>query len=552
MGRAPSAPFEPLHLMGESITLDTSGKVLVLPVEDPDTTLLGFNQKTLDPNRLTIAESPLGGYNGALDYAPGSLHVTSGDGVYLTDVAGNNLSKDLSAGKLQRLGYLTVDTAAHAITEEFIVKNTAESNNPTVIDNCSSTTGWVVTAGTGSLSVEDGMLKFAGLVAASPAYAHVYSPSVVWPSGVHFITLKIKSSLAGNIEVIIFDITGKAAVWSGDRLAVTANTLTTFVLPVKAPASLLGLNPNTIAAGFDPTQIRRVKVGIFDNALAGQNVSFWVNNITADVAKSAYIELQTPNNLADTSLVSQKWNGSAYETNRVLKLDLVASIVSADTTKMVFGDQTKFDDVYGTGLGRSNFPKGAAGQTVSGTLTGSQMTYSANKGTSKRVGFRVDLPPSDGGRTAFNTCRFKIITYYSTDSAGKRAATFEFDDSTNAVYGLQNQKYPWVALLNDTTQEIDFFLPTHRFKNLSFKRDESGNIYELTLYPGNGQIFHGRITYPDLTRDSDSSGIPDFLKSSIPGSITKFLQSYDFSTLLVTTSEGDFITTTEGETWEVN
>jgi hypothetical protein len=106
------------------------------------------------------------------------------------------------------------------------------------------------------------------------------------------------------------------------------------------------------------------------------------------------------------------------------------------------------------------------------------------------------------------------------------STTFEFNDSTNATHGLQNARYPWIALYDPAGSTIDFFLPTHRFKNLTFKRDETGKIYELTLYPGNGILRHGQITYADLSVDTDSDDIPNCLEASIEGSLTKFLQAY--------------------------
>jgi hypothetical protein len=106
------------------------------------------------------------------------------------------------------------------------------------------------------------------------------------------------------------------------------------------------------------------------------------------------------------------------------------------------------------------------------------------------------------------------------------ATTYEFADSTSASYGLQNVVKPWIALYDPANNYLDFYLFTHRSKNLSSKRDESGNIYELTMYPGNGLIYWGRITYPNLTLDSDSNLIPNCLEASVEGSIAKFLQSY--------------------------
>src|SRR5659263_47236 len=159
---------ERLRNSGGLLTIPCQGS-LIIPSGNIDTLPL-VNEFNLDPRRLTTAQSPLGGVNGLVDYAPGSVHVSEGDGIYLTDVAGNNTSKDLPAGLLSRLGHLTIDTVAHTITEEFIVANTGTSNNPTVIDACDATTGWGIYPGSGTLTsieVENGRLKIIGTTSAS-------------------------------------------------------------------------------------------------------------------------------------------------------------------------------------------------------------------------------------------------------------------------------------------------------------------------------------------------------------------------------------------------
>jgi hypothetical protein len=155
--------------------------------------------------------------------------------------------------------------------------------------------------------------------------------------------------------------------------------------------------------------------------------------------------------------------------------------------------------VYGTGNGRSVFPKGESGQSKNGSLTGSSITYSQNKGTLKRIGLRVDLPPAGTAAPNFSAVLLKIITYYAPNSQGKYSATYQFSDTTSASTGLQNLAKPWIALYDPEKTTVDFFLFTHRPRNLEFKRDETGQIHELTLYPGNGRVYHGRITYPNLT-----------------------------------------------------
>lgn len=153
--KQPAAPFERLEFHGDSVSLDTEGKVLVLPSGNPNILPLN-NEYTLNSNRLSIAESPFGGLkgSGSPDYCVGTVNIIEGDGVYLQDVNGQNSSKTLSAGKLKELNLLTVDTTAHSITEEFIVRNTSVSNNPVVIDDCETVDNWVVQTGRGTITLE--------------------------------------------------------------------------------------------------------------------------------------------------------------------------------------------------------------------------------------------------------------------------------------------------------------------------------------------------------------------------------------------------------------
>ena len=500
------------------ITLETEGKVLVLPTEIPEALPL-FNESTLNPNRLSIAESPFGGLkgSGSPDYAVGTLY-TPTDNVYLTDITGQNSTKTLTAGKLKELGYLTVDTTAHTITQEFTVRNDGE-NDPTVIDACDSTTGWGAAVWSPTFSNQDGELIANGT---TPANGSTFVSKAVGNgfNGMKFITFEITSSLTGTL-VFSLAANTKSASWSARNFPLSANTKTKFVLPFLAPAGSSGMNPAS-NSGFDPAYTTTINIGVL--TVGSTALALKLDNITADTGKSAYIEAQVSDNLSATSLSLYTHNGTAYQLASTHSLDGAYSQVSQTSANATLLDSTKFDDVYGTGLGRAVFPKGGSGETKAGSS--GNITYSANKGTSKRIGLKVDLPPSDNGRTNFNKCRIKTILTYAPDVEGNYSASFDFADSTNTSYGLQNITKPWLALYDPATSLIEFYLHTNRPHALSFKRDETGTIHELSLYPSSGSIYHGQITFADLTLDSDSDLIPDCLEASVSGSITQFLKNY--------------------------
>jgi hypothetical protein len=716
----PSAPFSPVYVHGESITIETEGKVLVLPSGNPNILPLN-NEYTLNSNRLSIAESPFGGLkgSGSPDYCVGTVNIIEGDGVYLHDVSGTNSSKTLSAGKLKELNLLSVDTTNHSITEEFVVANTSVSNNPTVISDGTTIEGW--SAGTGaltSLTTENGRIKAVGRGTISVGFKIIKTVSL---AGKQFLTFKIECNTTKNLFVSIAQGANKIE-FRGTRFPIPANTVTSFVLPIHAPAGTEGLYPSTVSGTIDWSNDVTLYIGT--DQKDESDITFYLDDIHADVARQTTLEIQTPDNLANTSLQLYTHNGTAYQLCSTHSLDGAYSQVSQTSTNCTFLDGTKLDDVYGTGAGRAVFPKGSAGATVKGS-SGS-ITYSNNLGTDKRIGLKVDLPPSDNRRTNFNKVRAKLVinytdtvgnivpdlsgngnhgtivggvtklnegglkfdgstgyvncgnptalntnnftiittvipttggyiydknvsTYnngeyliqydlnyqrvlssidyyasnitspsnsvpsgvsacivqrydssvhslfinnvkYTVDYSATRthnssnfvlgarninsgnfggtiqkirvynralsdtevtaaynnqyvdptglvisydptpinmgAVTYELSNDNSASTGLQNLSKPWIALYDPTSNLIDFYLFTHRPKNLEFRRDESGNIYELVLYPGNGLIYHGQITYPDLTLDSDSNLIPNFLEESIEGSLTKFLKPY--------------------------
>ena len=75
-------------------------------------------------------------------------------------------------------------------------------------------------------------------------------------------------------------------------------------------------------------------------------------------------------------------------------------------------------------------------------------------------------------------------------------------------------------------------------------------ITSLTIGVRNGLLYHGQIVYPDLTLDSNSNGIPDFLETTAQGSLNNFLQSYDFPTVLIKSSDDLILVFSDDKTWE--
>jgi hypothetical protein len=93
--------------------------------------------------------------------------------------------------------------------------------------------------------------------------------------------------------------------------------------------------------------------------------------------------------------------------------------------------------------------------------------------------------------------------------------TYTFTNDTDTDNGLQHLIYPVIACLCHQESKIDFYLFTQLPENLECVVNSSGVIVSLTLYPGDGTIYHGQTTYSDLSIDSDSDLVPDALKQKL-------------------------------------
>lgn len=508
----PSAPFERLNIHGESISIDCNGKVLVLPTGND--TLPHFNEKTLASTRTC---ENFGGYNGSTpDYCPGTIYSQT-DGVVLTDPSGNNSGSVIGAGVLSTNNYLSVDTETHTLSEEFIIVNSSTTNTATIIDDCSTTTSNNGTVGAlTSLTTENGKLKLVGRGTNSSGLKLIWTHKNL--TSAEFLTFSINSSVQKNLRV---DISGggNTLTWSGTSYTISPNIDTTFVLSLK---STIG-GSCCPTSGVAPTSWEDVTIYIGTYDVDAADITLYFDNIAIDVHKTAYIEFNIPDKLNSTSLQIQCWDGFSYQNCGLYRLADTYNAI-CETANWEYLNGVTFVKVYGDGVGKSVYPTGSQSKVISGSS--GTITYSANQGTRSRAGISVYLPPSDTGRTRFNQVRLLLIFYYTQDAHGHFSASYDFENSLNQTYGLQNINHPWIAIYNPNDTIIDFFLFSHKLKNLSLKKNETGVIHEITLYPGNGVIYHGQIRYDSLTRDTGSTLVPDIFKSTVNGSLPSLLAPY--------------------------
>lgn len=344
----PAAPFQKINNPGESITIKTAGKVLVIPTGD-SVKLPSFNEYALNSNRLTVAESPFGGLkgSGSPDYAVGTIY-TPTDGVYITDTSGTNSTKTMTAGKLKELNLLTVNNTLKTITEEFVVCNTNLNNGgETIISDGSSTSGWGTSTGTlTSLTSENGRLKMVGKGNDATGFKIVKSNLNL--TGKQFLKFDIECSVNKNLYVLIGKVSpsNNFKYWRSTRFPITANTNTRFVLPLSAPQGTTGQNPSNVTGTLD---LSNCDLYIGTDASDASDITIYLDNISADMGKDVYVEIDIPDNLnADSSLTLQCWDGSAYQLCGNYKLDSSYVYVSGTAANWKLNDTTKLDDVYGS------------------------------------------------------------------------------------------------------------------------------------------------------------------------------------------------------------
>jgi hypothetical protein len=121
-----------------------------------------------------------------------------------------------------------------------------------------------------------------------------------------------------------------------------------------------------------------------------------------------------------------------------------------------------------------------------------------------------------------------LYNEYSIGRSGYTEGVYSFSNDLDSNTGLKNLNKSWIAVYNSLSGFTDFFLFTRKPQNLSIKVDSLGIITEITLYSGNGLIYHDSLNYPAPIVDSDDDLIPDCIKSKTVKFVTS--DSLDFVT----------------------
>lgn len=158
---------------------------------------------------------------------------------------------------------------------------------------------------------------------------------------------------------------------------------------------------------------------------------------------------------------------------------------------------------------------------------------------------------------SYNEFRFSGKT--PLPRAGAYSLTNDFDINTGIL--LTDKR--WIAIPDVDSSSVYFFWATKPFSTIEFStsegesldcggssvsadsivdgKDSASNAYlqldggnstynvfltQLKLSSVNGVIYYGIFKYSDLSKDSNSDSIPDYLDSSLKRSLVKFLYTY--------------------------
>lgn len=427
---------------------------------------------------------------------------TTGEGCYLTNIDGTNKSTVLLPNTR------VIDTSTHTITEEFILLNeNLTSSDAELVDSCDVTTGWTRIFGDNwTLTAEDGRVKFAATADAS-ARARMWKNYGAAFVNCKFIKVDVEfqsSDVAtGNLYFELYDITTPKSVrWSGTRFAMAANTRQTFLFPILGSTDTLGMAPTAKTVPFNYSNTR-IYIGM--DVPATKSYTLYVDNVIADNGSPVYVEMNVPDELMESSLEIKCYDttSSNYATTRIDRLDSTYSNVSVVSANTKFLDKTKLDNAYGTESGRAVFPKGDHNATVTGS-TG-EMTFSANRGTSKRIGFMVILPSVNTFSPDFSKIRFKIILSYKATSP----ITYAFSNDEKHFTGLRNLEKPLIGWFTETG--IEFYMFDRPLKILNVVEDET-KVCKVEIGATEGtKIYHGFTSHANKEKDSNSDDIPDII-----------------------------------------
>ncbi len=474
------------------------------------------------------------------DRIMGSTNYISGSSIVLEDLTYTRFLDHPFNGQTVVQRNWSHDKVNHKYSYEFYLDNDLQKVSATTISSCDATTNWSVQNGIGVVLGNDTSDKQEGTgslynsttgTADGSGYLAYNYTSALNLTGTEFIEFWIKSDITGNMFCQIFDNSANYKLWYGSRFPIAANTWTRFVLPLLAPQGSTGSLPNIAAGTLDITNIANIYIGINGvGALAA--CTLHIDDVCADVGQWVKVEAYVPDNILNsTSAVNlSSWDGSVYDTpyfsynpnngTKSIGTNQRLHYLDGTTGYSIEGGDVDGYDVYNIGN------KTQSRNSLYGWATA--ITYSSNYGCQKRIGWALKMPPDDGkdsSTTGISQVRLKLEVYYDsgTNSRGETKygmTTYEFENSTNQYYGLQNLNDSWIALFDITTGNCDIYVFSRRPTAFTVRADENELIDQVVVtLPIGSQAYKLTSSITASTTDTNSDGVPNFLDSSVSGSV---------------------------------
>jgi hypothetical protein len=463
-------------------------------------------------------------------YRIAAIAINTGASIKLKELNGTSTIGDFASGTVETGCNWTHDKANNKYSFEFYVDNDLEETDPIVIydDDEGFWDVWQTGSGSYGITVSEETTEVikgsssTKMVIGAGAYAnlgidHWFVGNQDW-SAKGFKGVLIYGANTGiEIRVRLRDNDGNSQYWV---LIDNFSGWKRVVLPLN--------NPDVEAGTFDLSIIDRMS--IFYQGI-DQTFTSYLDRTVVDVGQWGKVEAYVPDTLfsSPVSLNLLSWDGSAWAVSGTLGFLYGHNNIERwnyiNTTRLYFLDGSTANVIYdGQNNGVAGFYHGLRGETKgrgTGDAGAGGITYSSYYGVKKRIGFAIKMPPDDGqdaSDAGTSQCKLKLEVYY--DDNGK--ATFEFKNDNDPYYGLTNMNDSWLAVFDETTKKVELLILSKRPAGLEVRADENELIdrVDLTLVKGT-RVFVGKLVHGDLTRDTDSDDVPDFLEDFIAPLVSK-------------------------------
>ncbi len=281
------------------------------------------------------------------------------DKIYLMNTDGTSKGLELSPN--------TRVFGEDTIEQEFLLINEGSGKDPRVECDGTTTSGFTATGGT--LSLDGGRLKITGRATNGTALAIRNTLRRDW-SDYDFLMFEVECDKSKKIWVAFQDAGNKLLSFKDrDIFQLEAGVKKTFVLPIKAPAASVGLQAESMSAGFGDFTSCFWYIGVSGEDTTDTNL--YIDNVRAVKGSWAQVEMCVNQSLlTDPSI----WLGTKSDLDTAYERHWEAGLVGTFTqiSSNHFGLKTQIGstlpDLYGTGgVFRGLSILGEAGQAREGT-----------------------------------------------------------------------------------------------------------------------------------------------------------------------------------------